>query len=841
MRLIKNKVKPWPRWAKWLIGISGGLLVFIFIIWLALSWYINYKKAHFIQQITEYFHDNMSGTLTIKDLEPSIVKTFPQLSIRLDEIIIYDSLYNDHQIKTLELEHAYIQLNFFSLLTSHPKFDRILLSDGNINLFHWDNDYHNLYLFQSNNKKSKKQKKDIEIQLFRLENIHFDYVDEIKNKRHQLDIKSLDAHILPEDRQVLIEADLSLFIHQLGFNLKKGTFLNNKNVVAHLNINYDKESKIFHIPSQAIVVEQDTIGIDMKFLTSQKPVEYQFHFSSDGIQFKKGMSLLSEHISSKFKDIDIGQNVEIDAYLHGQFQYLDTPTVTVKINLEDNTLITPYGDLEHTTLSAIFNNQVKPELPRIDYNSGILIEQFKGVFEGVPLQGDKTVIYSLIHPEISTRIKSSFPVIQLNNLTGKTINFSKGDAEFDLQYSGPLIASDTFPRSMNGFIRVKNASLTYIPHHLNFNNGNISMTFKNEDVTFDQISLSSKRSKIDIKGYGKRFLNAYFSDPSQVVIQAEVKSNRIDLNEFKSIFNPEHTTSKSIAHKNQQKRGDKFNDHLALVLDKSTFDAQLNIDQVIFNRFNATNIQGKGSFKENTIDLERFSFNHAQGNLQLSAKINMPDANYIPIYIDAKVNHVQVDELFYAFNNFGLEIINSDQIKGTFSAHLKSHLTISEDFDLRENSVNGTLNFSLTKGAIINFEPLVNISRFIFKQRNLDHITFENIHNELTIKNGMIHIPSFDINSSAIKLTIDGVYGLKQGTDINLAIPLRNPQRDERRRNRGQDPRGPGFTVHLKAKQDQEGNIKLGWAPGGEPKESTLFSEEEMKKNDALEFNLDSK
>lgn len=835
MRINFSKIHHWPKWSKWLLRIVGMFFGLILISWLTLSWYINYKKAHFIHQITEYFHEHMSGTLTIKDLEPSIIKTFPKLSIRLDEIVIYDSLYEDHGIKTLDLDHAYIQLNFFSLLTSHPKFDRILLSEGQINLFHWENDYTNMYLFKSDPKKKKKQNQDIEIQLFSLEKIHFDYVDEIKNKRHTIDINALNAKITPFKDSIGIYTDLNLFVHQLGFNLSRGVFLNNKNVMAQLNMSFDKPSKVLNISHQELVIEKDPIGINMKFYTGAQPVEYEFHFSSPSLQFKKGMSLLSNHISSKFEKIDIAKPVEVDAYLHGRFQYLDTPTVTVKVRLDDNTLLTPYGDLEQTNIKALFNNQVQPDLPKADYNSGIFIEEFEGIFEGVPIHGDHTIIYSLIHPHINTRLKSNFPVVQLNNLTGQTINFSKGNAEFDLNYSGPLIASDTFPRSLNGYIHVKNASLTYVPNNLNFQEGNISMTFEGEDVSFDHISLSSRKSKIDIKGHGKRFLNAYFLDPSQVVIQAQVNSQSIDLNEFKSIFTPQHQKTTASPSK---ERGQKFNDHLALVLAKSTFDAQLNVGEITYHQFKATNIKGKGSFKEFLIDLEELSFNHASGTLELSASLGMSHQNYIPVNIDAKISHVKVDELFYAFNNFGQEVITSKNLKGIFSAHLKTKLKVSEDLKLKENSVNGTLKFDLTKGAIIDFEPLVNVSKFIFKKRNLDQITFDKISNELSIRNGMIYIPSFDIASSAIKLTIDGVYGLQQGTDINLAIPLRNPQRDERRRSRGQDPKGPGFTVHLKAKQDKDGNIKLGWAPGGENKDQAIFSDEELKQYDDLEFNL---
>lgn len=833
------KYKSWPKWAKWTSIILASLLGLLVITWLSLAWYINHNKNDFIEKITTYFHDNMSGTLMIDDLEPSILKTFPKLSIRLDDVVIFDSLYEEHGVKTAEMEHVYVQLNFFSLLTKNPRMEKIILYNGKLDIFVHDDGYSNNHLFKSKNQEKKKSDKGLEINYVNFEKVHFRFTDIPKNKNHEFEINKLHAKIKINEERWDIKADLNIFIHQLGFNLAKGSYLNDKNVVSKLSITYDKKEKTLIFDKQRLLIEKDPIIADMAFHFGEKPVQFELHFRTDGIYFKNAMGLLSEHISSKFTQIDIANPAEADAYLKGHFQYLDTPSVTVVVRLKDNTLLTPYGDLRNSTFEAVFNNQVDTVKPKGEPNSGIYVKKFTGNFEGVPLEGDSTVIYGLKNPNINTRIRSNFPVVQLNSLVGSTINFSNGNAEFDLSYTGPLVATDTFPRSLNGFVKVKDAAMTYVPNGIHFNNGQINIVFHEENMKINQISLSSKSSKILITGQAERFLNAYFLDPSQVIIDTDFKSKNINLNEFKSILNPQHKIAKTQTAE-QTKRSDRFNNHLALVLDKSTFIAKIGIDKVVYDQFSATHIKGKGTFFENNILLEDFKLNHAGGEINVTANVDINPDNIIPVRMNAKIRRVNVDDLFYAFKDFGIDILKSENLDGAFSADVNAQLLLTDDLKLKENSVNGKVNFKLEDGALLDFKPLVNISRFVFKKRNLDSITFKEISNELTIKNGMIFIPPFEISSSAIRLYVDGVYGLKHGTDINLAIPLRNPEKNKRRVRRGLDPlKGDGFTVHLKAKEDKDGKIKLTWAPSNSDRDEAIFSEEELNKHDALEFDLD--
>ena len=126
--------------------------------------------------------------------------------------------------------------------------------------------------------------------------------------------------------------------------------------------------------------------------------------------------------------------------------------------------------------------------------------------------------------------------------------------------------------------------------------------------------------------------------------------------------------------------------------------------------------------------------------------------------------------------------------------------------------MNGTIDFSLKNAALINFEPLKNIQKVIFKNRNLDYVEFADLQNTFTIEKENIYIPRMPIQSSAITLYIDGVYSFADRTDISIQVPLssltKGPQEDYKTINKAKAEK-PGPSIYLRAKE-RDGQVKIG-------------------------------
>lgn len=213
------------------------------------------------------------------------------------------------------------------------------------------------------------------------------------------------------------------------------------------------------------------------------------------------------------------------------------------------------------------------------------------------------------------------------------------------------------------------------------------------------------------------------------------------------------------------------------------------------------------------INIESAGFQHAGGNLKISGTINQAATNN-PFNLNADIDRVNVAAIFKSFDNFGQDAINSGNLEGRLTANANIKGQMTESSKIISNSMNGYVTFNLEDGALNNFSPLEKIGKFIFRKRNLSHVTFKSLHNKLLIEGNKITIPPMKIETSAVNIDLVGVYGMPKGTDIFMSIPLRNPEKEEANTIFGKMLRkGKGFVVNLRAQDGDKDGVKIGWDP----------------------------
>ena len=92
------------------------------------------------------------------------------------------------------------------------------------------------------------------------------------------------------------------------------------------------------------------------------------------------------------------------------------------------------------------------------------------------------------------------------------------------------------------------------------------------------------------------------------------------------------------------------------------------------------------------------------------------------------------------FGNFGQTAITDQNLKGILSADIKLKGIISDKAAMINDSTTGTIDFSLTDGQLIKFEPVEKISKTVFKKRDFSDIQFGNLKDKFDITGNNITI-----------------------------------------------------------------------------------------------------
>jgi hypothetical protein len=810
----KARYKGFPRWLK---GIIISFIIFIILLiigWFVVAWYIDGHKKELLARITAEVSDNVDGNFHIDDMEPALLNSFPNISIRLKGVTLSDSLYPIHKKRLIDLQSVYVKINVLSLLTRNPEVMKVTIADGSINLFVDKNGYSNTYLLKKKNTAPKKKPgKDIQVNKFGIEHVTLTFDQDQRNKQFKVTIGEMNGIVDTKGDVLDIDAETKAHFHQLGFNLEKGGFVKNKDLEADLHILFNKKTKQLKLPKQEIEVNGTDINFACEFNFGNKPANYTIDIDAPSIGFKEGTSFLSRHIASKLDSFDFEKEIAVQVLVNGSFQYPDTPLIHAKWQAKNNVLISSFGRMEKTNLKGEFYNNLIPDKGRSDANSAVTITALEAEFAEIPFKADSIVVYGLINPLMKLKLISKFPVEKLNAIVGNTFDLKGGYADVNLNYTGPVLSHDTFRHSMYGHIRIKDAALTYIPRNLSFSKCNINIEFIGNDLELKNTTLSSKRSTVQINGTALNFMNVYFLDPGKVVFDWNIKSPLIDLNEYKSFLAPKRKKGGVKGGKPQNQKIAKVADRLALVLDKSNMYLHVNINKLLYSHFDAQNILADIDLTNAGIGLRNVRLSHAGGSVTANAYLKTAGAT-TPFQLQGKANNVKIDRLFYAFDNFGQNTLSPAHIKGALSADINVNGVLRETGELAKRSMNGRVAFVLNDGELNNFPPLESIKKFVFKKRNLSHITFKTLKNDLSIANGKITINPMTIESSALLIHVAGVYAFDKGTDISMAIPLRNPQKDRDLIARGKKPKkDKGIIIYLRAQDDENGKVSISWDP----------------------------
>ncbi|MCW3122139.1 MAG: hypothetical protein JWQ38_1631 [Flavipsychrobacter sp.] len=804
-----------PRWLKLGLKIFAGVLLLIVLLWLGIALYISKNKASLLKQITAELNEGMNGTLSVESMEPELIRGFPAISVTLKNVLLRDSLYPQHHHDLLKAKDVRVAINAFSVFRRVPEIMNVAINNGSIYLFTDSSGYTNAHIFNRNKvADTSSEKKRPRINHVFLNNIDFTFQNDAKFKLFHLDIHNMESIV--NYNAVGWEATFrqEAFVRSFSFNTGRGSYMKDKDLSMNISMSYNRSQEVLNVPEQSIRVGNETIGINGTFNFSKKPTEFVLNIGAKNIIFKNAKALLTSVIADKLNIIDIEKPLEVHANINGSMKFRDTPLVHVTWVVKDNILVTPAGKVKDCSFTGLFYNLVDTAGGHTDDNSKVILYGFKGSYEDIPFTADTVIAFNLIRPVIEGRFHSRFPLQQLNPIIGgNTFAFNSGSVSLDLLYKGGIMADDTTESYIYGPIQVSNASMTYLPRNLSFVNTSALIDFQGTDVFVRNAKVQSGSSVLVMNGSLRRFLNFYYEDPAKIVLDWQIRSSRINLNEFRSFFyrrGAKYAAGPQAAAKPPSGKVTRLSRQLDDVLSYSSVHMLLQVDEVLYKDFTANNINADITMEQSGIALTNISVNNSGGRLVVHGALDQR-GTVNNFHVVADIDNVHIQQFFHSFSNFGQDAITDKNLRGNLFAKADVSGSITDNGAIMPGSFNGAIAFDLRDGALVNFEPFIKLSKYVFRNRNLSNVTFKDLKNSLDIKGDKITINPMFIESSAINMKARGVYSLSKGTQIDIDIPLRNPKKDELILDDElkQERAMKGIVLHLQATDGEDGSVKI--------------------------------
>ena len=787
------------------LRIGAVVIILLICTWIFLWGYITYNKAEIIEKVKVRINQQIKGKVEISDLSIDFFYSFPNISVRLSNICIRDSLWDQHHHDFLKAKKIYVRMQFFSLFSGNPSIEKVSVEKAQIYYYTDSTGYSNLV--NANGPAEKNKTTSIPDLFFKETRFIYDYP--AHNKFHDIEVNALECHEESGIAGHVLKININGLVHGLGFNTQKGSYLKEKNLKGAFDIRLTKTNAIQFDQVKIIIDKQPFVLAGNFQMDIAEPV-FSLSIQAPEINFKKAIGLLTESTQQKFETYNILDPININAVLIGSMAYQSIPLANISFSVKDVGIETRAGRFNNCSFAANFTNQSDTSKPRIDANSMIAIKKFSGKWENILLTANTIEIVNLVAPFLNCDLHSSFDLVGLNDLSGSnSIQFIKGSGQMDINYKGSLVNGDTVATVMDGHISLKDAEINYLPRNIAFKNLRGKCIFKNKDLFIEQLQTSAGTTELAMSGSIRNLVGLIYKNPEQLILEWNISTPYLDLLDFMAFLGKKSdATSKSLQSKSKLIQTANKIDRM---LEYGTANLNIQAGKIRYKKFTATNITTSLTLLQNAIILNSAKLNHAGGTILLNGSLT-DEGRMNLVKLTSTISHVDIPSLFNAFNNFGQDAITGQNMKGQLSATVNLSTSLSDKALINEKSLKSTVNFSVVNGELNNFEPLQKIATTVFKKRDFSMVRFAELKDKLEINGTAINFDRMEIRSNVFTMFVAGVYDTKMGTDMSLQVPLRNLKKiadDVVIVNKGR----VGLNIKIRAKTGDDGKLKISWDP----------------------------
>ncbi len=746
--------------------ISGLVFVMIVIIFLSLlAWfYRDAIKQRFVTQINQ----GLQTEVFIEDISINVFRSFPLVSISLRNVTMLETPEVEQRDTLLSAQRVYFQFSIIDFLRKNYSVEQAEVVDGFMHMKYFD-DATNNYTFWKSTPADQQGDEELEFQLQRvvMTNMQYKYTDYPSGHFLSFAVQNaiVGGDFLHDDflmdirgnmmvNEIIIDEAFLLGEQEMAFNLKADVL--NGNVITF-------REGVFNLGSHAFTAQG---SIDL----SESDTYIDILINAKQLNLGDVIADLPPRFANYFKGYKSTGELYFNAAIKGTFGQVVKPYVSADFGISQGELYDRKADLRFSNISfqASFNNGSYRHLS----SSTLTVSDFNAKVNKGDLSGRVTV-FNFLEPALDVKIYSTINAEEWQRfLQIEQVSNATGELLIDMEFKGKLDKNkkltvyNFMASQVTGGINGKNVSFSLTNDPLKYHSINGDFLFNNNDLVIRQFDGKASTSDFAMKGYFRNVLPWLFFDDERLFVSASLVSDNLNFNELLQYSVNESDTTYKL--------------RLSEMID---FRFHADIGKLAFRKFYGEKVKGNLSMREQVFYANNFSFSTMKGNVKASGYINGKNKDLLLIGCEAHLDKVDVHDLFYQMGNFGQQGIEAVHLRGLITADARFISQWSPFLDIDWNSLDVTADVKIENGELINYKPMLALSRFI-RVGDLNQVKFSTLENQIRIKNQKLIIPDMTIESNAINIELSGEHTFENAIDYRLQVLLSDLLARKNRQNR---------------------------------------------------------
>lgn len=713
-----------------------------------------YYKDQIIQHIVEQINKKLATPINVARIDLDLLSQFPYLAVSFENVTIDEAVEGSTDYLAVA-DKLFCSFSPLDILRGNYSIQRIELKDATVFIRFDENGNHNFSIFKP---KDAAAPVGFELENISLNNVEVFYSDKKHNNRVHAHLSNMIANLGYADSLYSIKVKGGLLMHNVG--LGSQSFLKEKDLVANLSLQYLEQNKDLIIGNSEIEISGSDFQISGKVGLTSNDIQLAFEAKKSDVQTI--LSLVPSGYSKPFEKYQSKGNV----YLSGNVEGKTTgngPTMSLDFGFENASLFEPELDLSLANLS--FSGSLSLKQLKLLHTGELKLESIAGQLGNNPFESNLEIT-NFNNPSINASFKGNLDVDKLVSfLPNSGIANAQGSIQASVSIEGKVedfktrVGANRITTS--GQLDLRGISLDFGEEKLPLRNLSGALLFNKADLAIDNLSGYWGQSDFMLQGYFMNVVSYLAFSDQPVGIEADLKSTFLNVDELLS--NPVGSSGQAY----------RFN-----ISENLYVNFNCDIETVKFRRFTGNNLLGELKVKNQVANASKISFKTMGGDIVLAGIVDasMPDS--VEVQLTSSLSEVEVDSIFYIFEDFNQNFITHKHLKGKFTAKVESSIIFDRYLRLAPNRLVADITATATNGELNNFEPMNELAPYVQNQGNLMALRFEKIKNDFHIENSTIFIPGMVVGTNVRDLELTGTHTFDQHIDYHVAVPIRNAKVD---------------------------------------------------------------
>lgn len=710
---------------------------------------VYFFREKIVAEMVARMNQVVETDIHVRKLSLDPLTKFPYLALTFNDVEVKDPL-SEENPPLAKAKKLYLLFNPLSLLNEELQLEEIQLESASLNLRVDQTGRENFLIFKKDSSVKDQNPLELDLRRITFTDVLFNFTympgDQFYSLLHKEVTARLTLHHNVYD--VKVQGDLFVYDLLLGGN----SYLQGKNVRVSGEQVFDPVKKMLMVKPSIVAIDRSGYKLSGVYEYNEKKY-IALDFEGEKGQIETLLSLLPETFSKYFRGYHTHGNIYFSGKVKGIISEKQNPAITIDFGFDNTSFVHPEtkARIEKAVLKGYFTNGRRKK----SASSVLKISKFNAMIGGRPVRGDLTIT-NFTQPFLRFNANGSFDLAGLTELYPiHNLRNVSGSAMVDMSFAAYLDELKNYPDKIDatGEIKLHDLGFDLVEPDYTISGLNGNFLFDNNDLAINNLSGKVNGCDFDISGLFRNMISALFNPKRILKVEASLVSDYLNINNLIFKRNKNELSGKSAL---------KWR-YLAQV------DCQ--IGELIYKKMTLTDLRGGVALGNDFFEAKNIKADIFGGHITTRSYFTAhPDSELIS---DMKFEGVKIDSLFYAFDNFDQDFLESENLKGQLSGKVHIYIPFDAAYKPIYPRILGAMEIHLKDGELNDFTPMQKLSRFV-DVKELYNVRFSELSNRFEIRENQLLISEMQIRSNVSDITLMGTHSFDNFLDYKLKIPLKN-------------------------------------------------------------------